>query len=49
MTVDQALRHAYVAKFAKPEEEIILNKIITIPMNENTKFSIKDYREMLYK
>ena len=49
MTVDQALRHPYVAKFVKQEEEIVLNKIITIPMDENTKYSIKDYREMLYK
>ena len=32
-----------------PEEEIVMNKIITIPMDENTKFTIKDYREMLYK
>ena len=32
-----------------PEEERVMNKIITIPMDENTKFTIKDYREMLYK
>jgi hypothetical protein len=27
----------------------VLNKQITIPMDENTKFAIKDYREMLYQ
>ena len=32
-----------------PEDEIVMNKIIKIPMDENTKFTIKDYREMLYK
>jgi mitogen-activated protein kinase 15 len=25
-----------------------MNRQITIPMDENTKFTIKDYREMLY-
>ena len=49
MTIDEALRHPYVSKFSKENEEIVLDKIITIPMDENTKFSIKDYREMLYK
>lgn len=48
MTIDEALRHPYVAKFANSEEEIILNKIIEVPMDENTKFAIKDYRENLY-
>ena len=49
LTVDQALRHPYVAKFINQEEEIVLNKLVSIPMDENTKYSIKDYREMLYK
>ena len=38
-----------MSKFINLDEEIVLNKIITIPMDENTKYSIKDYREMLYK
>ena len=49
MTIDDALRHPYVSKFANISEEIFLNKPITISMDENTKFCIKDYREMLYR
>ena len=49
MTIEDALRHPYVSKFVNLNEEIFLTKPITIPMDENTKFSIKDYREMLYK
>ena len=49
MTVDQGLRHPYVARFVNVEEEIVMSHIITIPMDENTKYTIKDYREMLYK
>ena len=49
MTIDDDLRHRYVQKFVKVNEETVLDHIITIPMDENTKFSIKDYREMLYR
>jgi mitogen-activated protein kinase 15 len=48
MTVDEALRHPYVKKFVNEAEETVLTEMITIPMDENTKFTIKDYREMLY-
>lgn len=48
MTIDEALRHPFVKQFANVAEEKVLDKMITIPMDENTKFTIKDYREMLY-
>lgn len=48
MTIDQALRHPYVANFVNLSEEIEMDKIIEVPMDENTKFTIKDYREKLY-
>ena len=48
MTIDEALRHPFVKQFANVSEEKVLDKMITIPMDENTKFTIKDYREMLY-
>ena len=34
--------------FSSPEEEIVCDSIIKIPMNDNKKFSIKEYREALY-
>ena len=49
MTIDEALNHPYLEKFKNADEETVLNKIITINMNENTKYNIKDYREMLYR
>ena len=49
MTVEEALAHPYLSKFSNASEEIVLDKIITIPMNENIKYSIKEYRESLYK
>eukprot|EP01017_Pseudomicrothorax_dubius_P012515 TRINITY_DN1522_c0_g3_i1.p1 TRINITY_DN1522_c0_g3~~TRINITY_DN1522_c0_g3_i1.p1 ORF type:complete len:517 (-),score=114.94 TRINITY_DN1522_c0_g3_i1:74-1624(-) len=48
MTVEEALRHRYVAEFSSPEEEIVCENPIQICMNDNKKFSIKEYREALY-
>ena len=49
ITVEEALAHPYLEKFSNPKEEVVLNRIIEIPINENTKFSIKNYRESLYE
>lgn len=44
LTAEQALKHKYVRDFSSPEEEIICEEVIKIPMNDNKKFSIKEYR-----
>lgn len=46
-TVEQALRHPYMAQFHNEDEEIVCKKIIEIPLDDH-KYSIKDYREKLY-
>nr|AAS55115.1 mitogen activated protein kinase 4 [Tetrahymena thermophila] len=48
LTVEQALEHPYVKDFHCPEEEIVCGRVIPISMNDNKKFSIKEYREALY-
>lgn len=48
MTVEQALQHPYVKDFHCPQEEITCERPIPISMNDNQKFSIKEYREALY-
>jgi len=48
LTVEQALEHPYVKDFHCVEEEISCDRIIPISMNDNKKFSIKEYREALY-
>jgi len=35
-------------QFSSPEEEIICDHIIEIPMDDNTKFSVKEYRDAIY-
>ena len=48
LTADQALAHPYVAQFHNPEEEPVCTKKIFIPIDDNQKFSIKEYRNKLY-
>ena len=48
LTAEAALRHPYVAQFHNPEDEPICTRRINIPIDDNTKFSIREYRNKLY-
>jgi len=48
LTAEQALQHPYVSQFHNIDEEPICNKKIFIPIDDNQKFSIKEYRNKLY-
>jgi hypothetical protein len=44
ITAAEALAHPYVAQFHVPEDEPSCSRVITIPINDNCKYSISDYR-----
>ena len=48
LTAEQALRHPYVSQFHNPEDEPTCPKKINIPIDDNQKFSIREYRNKLY-
>jgi mitogen-activated protein kinase 15 len=48
LTAEQALRHPYVSQFHNPEDEPVCQKKINIPIDDNQKFSIREYRNKLY-
>lgn len=50
MKVEEALRHPYVKEFHEQykETEISSNKLIKIPIDDNIKYSVKEYRQKLY-
>lgn len=48
ITAEEALKHPYCAQFYNPEDEPRAEKIITIPIDDNTKYSIAEYRDRLY-
>jgi mitogen-activated protein kinase 15 len=48
LTAEEALEHPYVADFHNPDEEIICDHKIEIPLDDNNKFSKEEYRQKLY-
>ena len=48
ITAEEALRHPYVVQFHNPADEPVSKKIVTIPIDDNTKYSISEYRDKLY-
>lgn len=48
LTAEQALRHPYIAQFHNPDDEPTCKKKINIPIDDNQKFSIREYRNKLY-
>lgn len=49
LSAEEALRHPYVAQFHDEADEPICPEIITIPFNDNVKYSLQEYREKLYQ
>merc|ERR1719352_1586625 len=48
ITAKDALRHPYVVQFHNPEDEFECSNTIQIPIDDNTKLTVQDYRERLY-
>jgi len=48
ISAEAALSHPYVSQFHNPEDEPGCDREISIPIDDNTKYTINDYREKLY-
>jgi len=48
ITAEEALEHPYVAQFHNPDIEPVCTRKIEIPIDDNTKYKIADYRNKLY-
>jgi len=48
ISAKDGLRHAYVVQFHNPEDEWECDRVIKIPIDDNTKLTVQDYREKLY-
>ncbi|EFJ48014.1 mitogen-activated protein kinase 5 [Volvox carteri f. nagariensis] len=44
LTAEQALRHPYVAQFHNMADEPVCNRIIVLPISDNTKYTVSEYR-----
>ena len=48
ITIEEILNHEVVKAFHKPEEEIACNKEITTSIDDNRKFTVDEYRKLIY-
>ena len=48
ITAEEALRHPFLALFHNPADEPFCDHVIAIPIDDNTKYTIQEYREKLY-
>jgi mitogen-activated protein kinase 15 len=48
LTAEEALAHPYVAQFHNLKDESVCSKVISIPMDDDRKFSIREYRNKIY-
>jgi mitogen-activated protein kinase 15 len=48
ITAEQALEHPFVGQFHNPGDEPKCSKVIQIPIDDNHKYSISEYRTKLY-
>merc|ERR1719296_740077 len=48
LSAHEALRHPYVVQFHNPDDEFDCERPIRIPIDDNTKLTVDDYRDRLY-
>lgn len=48
LSIEQTLKHKYVAQFHNPDDEPCCPHTIRISIDDNRKFTIRDYRERIY-
>uniref|UniRef100_A0A7S0S0X2 Mitogen-activated protein kinase n=1 Tax=Chlamydomonas leiostraca TaxID=1034604 RepID=A0A7S0S0X2_9CHLO len=48
LSVEAALRHPYVAQFHAASDEPVCPKVIVLPISDNTKYTVQEYRDRLY-
>merc|ERR1719453_1302939 len=48
ISAKDALKHPYVVQFHNPDDEFDCDRVIRIPVDDNTKLRVQDYREQIY-
>lgn len=44
LSVEQALEHPYLANFHNAADEPVSDKVIVLPISDNTKYTVQEYR-----
>jgi len=48
ITINEALRHPYLAQFHNTKEEVTSKNIIIPPVSDNKKLNLKQYKQLIY-
>lgn len=48
ITINDALRHPYLAQFHNTKEEVTSKKVIIPPVSDNKKLNLKQYKQLIY-
>merc|ERR1719276_695757 len=48
ISAKEALRHPFVVQFHNPEDEFECGRTLRMPLDDNTKLTVADYRDRLY-
>ena len=48
ITINEALKHPYLAQFHNPREETVSKKVIHPPVSDNKKLNLKQYKQLIY-
>jgi mitogen-activated protein kinase 15 len=49
ITINEALRHPYLAQFHNTKEEVTSKKVIVPPVSDNKKLNLKQYKQLIYE
>lgn len=49
ITAEKALEHPYLKQFHSPKKEIIASHPISLSLDDNKKYTVRDYRNQLYR
>jgi len=49
ITINEALRHPYLAQFHNSKEEVVSKKVIQPPVSDNKKLNLKQYKQLIYE
>ena len=48
MTVEEAINHPFMTDFHKEDEEYVCDRVILLPLDDNRRYKVNEYRQKLY-
>lgn len=49
ISIVDALKHTYLSQFSNPKEEFASKRSINLPISDNRKLNLKQYKQLIYQ